>query len=160
MKGMTLIVKTVTRWVKVFIFLFGAYIVITGHLGPGGGFAGGVIIACSYILLTLAFGKEFALQRLKVGAAHGLDSSGSLIFLLIALFGLGYGGTFFANFLQKRYPGLEFHLLSSGTIPLSNIAVGLKVASSLFLVFVILSVLRIVVARDGTRAMVQEEEEE
>ena len=55
MKGMTLIVKTVTRWVKVFIFLFGVYIVITGHLGPGGGFAGGLIIACSYILLTLAF---------------------------------------------------------------------------------------------------------
>ena len=160
MKGMTLIVKTVTRWVKVFIFLFGVYIVITGHLGPGGGFAGGLIIACSYILLTLAYGKDFALGRLKLGAAHGLDSSGSLLFLLIALLGLGYGGTFFANFLHKRYPGLEFRLLSSGTIPLANIAVGLKVASSLFLVFVILAVLRIAVAPDGTRSMIQEEEEE
>ena len=54
MKGMTLIVKTVTRWVKVFIFQYGIYVIITGHLAPGGGFAGGVIIACSYILLTLA----------------------------------------------------------------------------------------------------------
>ena len=42
MKGMTVIVKTVTRWVKVFIFLYGIYIIITGHLSPGGGFAGGV----------------------------------------------------------------------------------------------------------------------
>jgi multisubunit Na+/H+ antiporter MnhB subunit len=160
MKGMTLIVKTVTRWVKVFIFLFGVYIVITGHLGPGGGFAGGLIIACSYILLTLAFGKEFALRRLGVGVGHGLDSAGSLIFLLLGLFGIGYGGTFFVNFLQRRYPGLAFHVLSAGTIPLSNIAIGLKVASSLFLIFTILAVLRIVVNRDGSRTMVQEEEEE
>ena len=42
MSGMTVIVKTITRWVKVFIFLFGAYIIVTGHLSPGGGFAGGV----------------------------------------------------------------------------------------------------------------------
>ena len=82
------------------------------------------------------------------------------IVFAIALFGLGLGGSFFANFLQSRYPGLAFHLVSAGTIPLSNIAVGLKVASSVFLVFVILSVLRIVVARDGSRTMVQEEEEE
>ena len=38
MKGMTVIVRTVTRWVKVFIFLYGIYIIITGHLAPGGGY--------------------------------------------------------------------------------------------------------------------------
>jgi len=54
MKGMTIIVKTVSSWVKVLIFLFGIYITIFGHLTPGGGFAGGVILACSYILLMLA----------------------------------------------------------------------------------------------------------
>ena len=160
MKGMSLIVKTITRWVQVFIFLYGVYIVITGHLGPGGGFAGGVIIACSYILLTLAYGKEFALKRLSSRAAHHLDSSGALLFLVVALFGLGSGGIFFANFLQARYPGVAFQLLSSGTIPISNIAIGLKVFASLFLIFVILSVLRIVVAADGTQVMVQDEEEE
>jgi multisubunit Na+/H+ antiporter MnhB subunit len=160
MKGMTVIVKTVTRWVKVFIFLFGAYIVITGHLGPGGGFAGGVIIACSYILLTLAYGKEFALQRMSTRAAHHLDSSAALLFLVMALLGLGYGGVFFLNFLQRRFPGIPFRLLSAGTILINNIAIGLKVAACLFLVFVILSLLRIVVARDGSRQMIQEEEEE
>lgn len=160
MKGMTVIVKTVTRWVKVFIFLYGVYIVITGHLTPGGGFAGGVIIACSYILLTLAYGKDFALQRLGTRLASGLDSGGALLFLVVALFGLGYGGIFFANFLQKRFPGREFQLLSSGAIPISNIAIGLKVGASLFLIFVILSVLRIVLAENGTRSMVSDEEEQ
>ncbi len=160
MKGMTVIVKTITRWVKVFIFLYGIYLIITGHLAPGGGFAGGVIIACSYMLLTLAYGKDFVLKRLSSGAAHNLDSSGALLFLVVALFGLGYGGIFFANFLEKRFPGAEFALLSAGTIPISNIAIGLKVAASLFLIFVILAALRIVLAEDGSHKMIQEEEEE
>ena len=60
MKGMTIIVKTVSSWVKVLIFLFGIYVTIFGHLTPGGGFAGGVILAGSYILLMLAFGREYA----------------------------------------------------------------------------------------------------
>ncbi len=155
MKGMSIIVKTVTRWVKVFIFLYGVYVVLTGHLTPGGGFAGGVIIACSYILLTLAYGKEFALERLGPRMAAGLDSGGALLFLITALFGVGYGGIFFANFLQKRFPGREFQLASSGIIPICNIAIGLKVGASLFLVFTILSVLRIVLEADGTHTMVQ-----
>ena len=45
MKGMTVIVKTIASWVKVLIFLFGLYIIIFGHLTPGGGFSGGVILA-------------------------------------------------------------------------------------------------------------------
>jgi multisubunit Na+/H+ antiporter MnhB subunit len=160
MSGMTVIVKTITRWVKVFIFLFGVYITLTGHLSPGGGFAGGVIIACSYILLTLAYGKAFALRRFGLAAATGLDSAGALIFLGLGLFGIGWGGVFFANFLQARFPGMDFHLLSAGTIPLNNIAICLKVGASLFAVFIVLAALRIVVAEDGSRRMEQHEEEE
>ena len=55
MAGMTIIVKTISSWVKVLIIVFGVYIILFGHLTPGGGFAGGVILASSYILLMLAF---------------------------------------------------------------------------------------------------------
>ena len=157
---MSLIVRTVTRWVTVFIFLYGVYVVITGHLAPGGGFAGGVIIACSYVLLILAYGKDFALGNGGTRLASGLDSAGALLFLLVALFGLGAGGVFFANILQQRYPAEGVRLLSAGTIAISNIAIGIKVAASLLLVFVIMSVLRIVVAEDGSLQMIQHEEEE
>jgi multicomponent Na+:H+ antiporter subunit B len=160
MKGMTPIVKTVTRWVKAFIFLYGVYIVITGHLSPGGGFAGGVIIACSYMLLTLAYGGEFAFGRFGTKLAGHLDSSGALIFLAVALFGLGFGGVFFSNFLLTRYAAEEFTLLGSGTILISNVAIGLKVGASLFLVFAILSVLRLVASGEGGLTMIQDEEEE
>lgn len=141
MKGMTIIVKTVSSWVKVFIFLFGINIVLFGHLTPGGGFAGGVILAASYVLLMLAFGRQFVEENLPLGLASKLDCLGAFMFALIAILGIVFGGSFFLNFLFQKYlPGQALHLVSAGTIPLSNIAIGLKVGVSLFLVILMLSI--------------------
>jgi len=140
-KGMTIIVKTIASWVKVLIFLFGIYIILFGHLTPGGGFAGGVILASSYVLLMLAFGREFVEKNLSLPVASKLDCVGALLFGLIAILGLVFGGTFFVNFLVEKY-GQPLELLSAGTIPLSNIAIGLKVGASLFLVVLTLSIFR------------------
>ncbi len=146
MKGMTIIVKNISRWVKLLIFLFGIYIVLFGHLTPGGGFAGGVILACSYVLLMLARGRESVERNLPLSLASRLDCVGALLFIAIALFGLVYGAaSFFYNFIHQEYlAGKEtaFKLVSAGTIPLSNIAIGIKVGASLFLVFLILSSFR------------------
>ncbi len=146
MNGMTVIVKTIASWVKVLIFLFGIYIIIFGHLTPGGGFAGGVIIASSYVLLMLAFGRNFVEENLSLGTASKLDCVGALLFVAIALFGLFYGAaSFFWNFIQQRYLADQvqaFELVSAGTIPLSNIAIGIKVGASLFLVILMLSIFR------------------
>ena len=144
MKGMTIIVKTISSWVKVLIFLFGIYIIIFGHLTPGGGFAGGVILASSYVLLMLAFGREFAEKNLSLPVASKLDCVGALLFAAIALFGLFYGAaSFFWNYIHQEYlPGEPLELVSAGTIPLSNIAIGLKVGASLFLVILLLSAFR------------------
>ena len=143
MKGMTIIVKTVSSWVKVLIVLFGIYIILFGHLTPGGGFAGGVILASSYVLLMLAFGKEFVQKDLPLALDSKLDCIGALLFALIAVLGMVFGGVFFFNFLHQNYmQGKEFALISAGTIPLSNIVIGLKVGASLFLVIFLLSTFR------------------
>jgi multisubunit Na+/H+ antiporter MnhB subunit len=143
MKGMTVIVKTISSWVKILIFLFGIYIVITGHLTPGGGFAGGVILASSYVLLMLAFGRTHVEKSLPLPVASKLDCVGALLFALIAILGLVLGGSFFVNFLFQKYlPGEAMNLISAGTIPLSNIAIGLKVGASLFLVVLVVSAFR------------------
>ncbi|NQT03557.1 MAG: hypothetical protein HQ580_16130 [Planctomycetes bacterium] len=144
MKGMTIIVKTISSWVKVLIVLFGIYIIIFGHLTPGGGFAGGVILASSYLLLMLAFGKEFVQKSLPLALDSKLDCLGALLFAMIAVLGLVLcDKIFFANFLYQEYlPGKAFDLISAGTIPLSNIAIGLKVGASLFLVIFLLSTFR------------------
>jgi multisubunit Na+/H+ antiporter MnhB subunit len=145
-KGLSPIVKTVSNWVKGFILVFGIYIVLYGHITPGGGFAGGVIIAMTFVLITLCCGKHEALKRLPLGVAGEMDSVGALMFLVIALLGLsaGLGGAFFTNYIAKADPGTPFRLLSGGTILLCNIAIALKVATSLFLVFTLLVLLRVI----------------
>jgi len=140
MKGMTVIVKTISSWVKVLIVLFGIYIILFGHLTPGGGFAGGVILASSYVLLMLAFGRELVQQNLPLKLSSKLDCIGAFAFGMIAVLGFVFGGVFFVNFLSQF--GEDFNLISAGTIPLSNIAIGIKVGASLFLIILILSMFR------------------
>jgi len=133
--GMTLIVKTITRLTVGLILLYGIYIVLHGHISPGGGFAGGVIIALSFIHLMLAFGRDTALKKLSQTAASVLESLGALMFLSIAVLGF-FGGYFFFNlFLHKGNP---FELFSAGIIPLCNIAISLKVGAGLFAIFAVL----------------------
>mgnify|MGYP001435257376 FL=1 len=136
MEGMTFIVKSVTRILVGIIFLFGIYITLYGHLTPGGGFAGGIMLACGLILLTLAFGENTALSKLSDFWASLLDNIGALTFWTLAL--LGYtGGYFFMNFLERSDP---FGLFSSGTILLANMAIALKVFASIFAVFLTLTI--------------------
>ena len=139
-KGMTLIVKTITRLTVGLILLYGIYIVLHGHLTPGGGFAGGVIIALSFVHLMLAFGKDVALKKLSRSAASFFENIGALMFLSIALLGFA-GGYFFFNFFLNK--GEPFSLFSAGIIPLCNIAVSFKVGAGLFAVFVALVLLKI-----------------
>ena len=133
---MTLIVKTITRLTVGLILLYGIYIVLHGHLSPGGGFAGGVIIALSFINLILAFGKETALKKLSEAWASIIESFGALMFLTIALLGFT-GGYFFFNFFLNK--GKPFTLFSAGIIPLCNIAIALKVGAGLFAIFAVLA---------------------
>jgi multicomponent Na+:H+ antiporter subunit B len=136
-RGMSLIVKTITKLTVGLILLFGIYIVLHGHLSPGGGFAGGVIIALSFVHLMLAFGKDAVSPKLSKNLASNLESIGALMFLGIALIGF-WGGAFFSNILPKGEP---FKLFSAGTIPLSNIAISLKVGVGLFSIFLALVIL-------------------
>ncbi|MFH1046221.1 MAG: MnhB domain-containing protein [Candidatus Omnitrophota bacterium] len=134
-KGMSLIVKTITRLTVGLILLYGIYIVLHGHISPGGGFAGGVIIALSFIHLMLAFGRETALKKLSQSMASILENLGALMFLSIALLGFS-GGYFFLNFFSSK--GKPFNLFSAGIIPLCNIAICLKVGAGLFAIFAVL----------------------
>lgn len=137
-KGMSLIVKTVTRLSVGLILLYGIYILTHGHVSPGGGFAGGVIIALSFVLLMLAYGKEVALSKMPKRAISFFEGFGAMMFLTIAVLGF-VGGSFFLNFLPKGEP---YQLFSAGTILLSNIAISLKVGAGLFGIFIALTLLK------------------
>lgn len=134
---MSLIVKTITRLTVGLILLYGIYIVLHGHLTPGGGFPGGVIIALSFIHLLLAFGRRQAFHAIAETRAALMESVGAVAFLAIAFLGFG-AGHFFANVLPQGEP---HSVVSAGTIPLSNMAICLKVGGGLYAVFLALVIL-------------------
>ncbi|NLI99223.1 sodium:proton antiporter [bacterium] len=137
MNGMTPIVRVIARIVEGFIFLYGCYIVLYGHLSPGGGFAGGAVIAAGLILSRLAFGTTESQEKSTSISSSIFESSGGLLFLLIALLGIVVGGYFFMNlFPVFGKPGT---LLSAGSIPLSNIAIAVKVAGAILTIFIVLA---------------------
>lgn len=156
--GMSMIVRTVTRWLKGPIMLFGIYLVLYGHITPGGGFGGGVIIASAFILVMLALGSEHGLAIFSKGAASKLDSVGLLMFLVIGWLGTWFAGGYFFKNLVETPAEAHFMLFSGGSMPMMNIALGLKVASALFLVFTVLTALHIATGDAGGEAGAEEEE--
>jgi len=130
--GMSLIVKTITRFTAGLILIYGIYIVLQGHISPGGGFAGGVIIALSFINLILAFGKEGVLKKLNQARVIFLMGLGAVTFFLLATFG----------FINKAYypesGGSQFKLFTAGFIPLCDIFISLLVGMGLLIIFLAL----------------------
>lgn len=133
-QGMSIIVKTVTRWTVLLIILYGVYVTFFGHLSPGGGFAGGVIVALSFIHIILAYGKNFVVRKFNEKVVSALEITGGLMFLTIAIIGFALG-IFFKDFLGK---GKIFSIFSGGIILPSNIAIMFKVGFGMFSAFLAL----------------------
>ncbi len=114
------IVKTVSRTIIPFIFLFGIYIIIHGHLSPGGGFQGGVIMAMGVILIIISYGYDTF--RDYTDSLSLIETSGVAFFILMGLIGILAGKSFFS---------------SMGTIWLLNIIIGLKVCSGIVLFYML-----------------------
>jgi multicomponent Na+:H+ antiporter subunit B len=111
--------------------VLGLYIVAHGHLTPGGGFQGGAILATASLLVFLS-GRFVAFRRVNpvilIDAAEG---AGAFAFPLIGVTGLVAGPAFLANVLPLGTAG---DLLSAGTIPILNLAVGLEVSAAFILI--------------------------
>ena len=120
-----MIVKKVTPLLAGLIFLFGVYIVLHGHLTPGGGFQGGSVIASGVMLLFLAY-RRFHVSHKVLST---LESLAGITFAAIGLLGLIYAKSFLANSVLPL--GQWNKLLSAGVIPLIYIAVGFKVGAEL-----------------------------
>jgi multicomponent Na+:H+ antiporter subunit B len=113
------------------VLVLGVYVVAHGQLTPGGGFQGGVILAGALLLVYTA-GQALALERVRPPELVELaDAAGAAAYALIALGGAVFGTVVMANFLPFGTVG---SLLSGGTIPLLNVAVGIEVAGGITLI--------------------------
>ena len=120
------ILQTASKLLFPIIMLFGVYIMVYGHLSPGGGFQGGVIIA-SGVLLLLISNKSFEVPHSLITI---IETFAGVSYVLIGLIGLFVLDNFLGNFLPNDIANMGM-LLSGGIIPIIYILVGLKVGSEM-----------------------------
>ncbi len=130
-----IILKTITKLLFPFILLFGFFIMMHGHITPGGGFSGGAIVSAGFVLYTLTFGLDAAEKKLPHHVLKLVETAGVLWYVLVGLVGLFTVGSFLANASAGFPLGEAYSLLSSGMIALLTIGIGIKVASTMITLF-------------------------
>lgn len=123
------ILQMAARLLVPVILLFGMYIVLAGHLGPGGGFSGGAVMGAGLILYLNAFGFE------KAGRFFTYKTFRWVTFVALMTYALLKSYSFFcgANHLNSGIPlGTPGAILSSGLILPLNICVGLIVMCTMY----------------------------
>lgn len=123
------ILRLVASFLVPIIIIFGIYIILNGHLGPGGGFSGGAVIGAGLILYLNAFGFE------KTERFFTEKTYKWICFFSLSFYCLAKSYSFFtgANHLHSIIPnGTPGAILSGGLILPLNIAVGLVVACTMY----------------------------
>lgn len=115
------------------IMVFGLYVIAHGHYGPGGGFAGGVVVGVGVILLRVTVPASLSLRWFPPTGARIAASLGVLAYLAVGLTALVAGGELLDHGAlplpgdgpQRRYLG----------IMMVEIAVGTAVAGTMVAIF-------------------------
>lgn len=107
------------------IFLFGAYVIVNGHLSAGGGFQGGAVVASGVALLVLA--------RPSAVLHHGFlsvtESLAGVFYVVLGICGLVFAGGFLDSHILPR--GEFGAFVSAGAIPVISALLGIKVGAEL-----------------------------
>jgi multicomponent Na+:H+ antiporter subunit B len=124
-RGSSQILQSGTAFLFPLILVFGVYIFVHGHLTPGGGFQGGVVIASGMVLLLLSRVST----KVNDTVLHLVESLSGVSYVIIGVLGLVLA----AGFLDNRFLDLgDFgRVLSAGAIPLIYSFIGLKVGAEL-----------------------------
>ena len=129
------IVRYISRIILPFVQLYGLYVVLHGHLSPGGGFSGGAIIGASMILFALAFNLAEGSKKISHDVSTVLESGGAILFASVGILSLFLGSNFLGNRAAGFPLGVPGDLLSAGVIPLITLGLGIKVASTMITLF-------------------------
>ena len=113
------VVSFVVRLLAPFIAVFAAYVLFKGHLAPGGGFQGGMILGALFVALTLVLGSERSSLLLPPGLRPWLYAAAPLAFLLVGLFGLLLTGSFLGYPVEPAW-----HQVRDAMMVMLEVAIG------------------------------------
>ena len=105
------------------------YIILHGHLSPGGGFQGGVLVVGVILMLYFANGFQATAEAVSFNTLHEAEGVASVAYVALALMGIAAGAQFCENILYRQ--GNIGDLYSSGTIFWMNLTVGIKVITGI-----------------------------
>ncbi|HWR50270.1 MAG TPA: Na+/H+ antiporter subunit B [Bryobacteraceae bacterium] len=106
----SLIFRTATRVLMPLLLLFGLFLLLRGHNAPGGGFAGGLVVAAAYSLYSFAAGVDAA-RRALLAEPSRLIGAGLLMALGSGLIPLALGRPFLTSLWLSPGAGLGTPLL-------------------------------------------------
>lgn len=102
----SLILRTATRYIQPILVLFSVFLLLVGHNEPGGGFAGGLVIAAGYALYAIAYSVEEA-RRLLRFAPQSVAGVGLLLSAGSGILSMLYGKPFMTGLWSEPVvPGL------------------------------------------------------
>ena len=101
------------------------YIILHGHLSPGGGFQGGVLIVALVALVCLGHGYQKTIETFSYHLLHTTEGYASIFYVALGFLGVAMGAHFAENVLYRQ--GAIGSLYSAGTIFWMNVTVGVKV---------------------------------
>ncbi len=131
-RGLGILARRALSAMLPLFFVFPVYVILFGHLSPGGGFQGGVSLAVVVILIHVTFGHRFGQSRLPLKLLSTAEYVAALAFGAIGLLSIAAGGAYLSNVLVSQIPG-------AGLIPVLNVVVGTKVAAGLSVIYLYLS---------------------
>ena len=111
------------------VMMYGIYVVLNGHLSPGGGFSGGTVLGCGLILGALILGEERMEQLLPHERLTQLSVGCLLAYGLMKGYSFLTGANHIGWEIPKGTPGAIF---SAGFILPLNICVGIIVACTMY----------------------------
>lgn len=123
------LLRSTARILVPLIIVYGIYVILNGHLGPGGGFSGGAVIGGGLILYAIAFGFE-PLDRFL-----NLKNYRIVVLCALCFYSFAKCYSFFcgANHLETIFqPGIPGRIFSAGLILPLNVAVGIVVACTMY----------------------------
>ena len=106
------------------IIMIGLYLVVFGHLSPGGGFSGGAVGGTGLLLCAAALGAEVVARRFHEQVVEQVEWGILLVIFSFTLAPMFFG---YVPLTDLLHPGHEGALISGGTIPIHNVLIGVKV---------------------------------
>ncbi|MBP7262812.1 MAG: hypothetical protein KBB32_01460 [Spirochaetia bacterium] len=110
------------------VLVFGVYVMMFGHISPGGGFQGGVVVASGIVFLSLGRRSSQGPRITRAGTLAAVEALSFLVIMLTAGLGLVTGSGFMGNPLPGASPVVAIVVL--------NALIGLKVGAGISLMCV------------------------